>query len=71
MKKARKEMSKGNKIRLVIKFKGRERESMIPLAEGIVEQMYEHLEDIALWEQKPQMRGERMLAYLTPKERAQ
>jgi translation initiation factor IF-3 len=68
MKKAKKELSRGNKVRVVLQFKGREKGSMEQAADKVFNAFYDHVSKIAVWEQKPQKVGElRMLAYYAPK----
>lgn len=67
MKKAYKELYRGNKVRIVIAFKGRENESMVDIAEGLCTSIYEHVSEFANWEQEPTLNGRTMTAYLTPK----
>lgn len=68
MRKAKKELSKGNKIRLVFDFKRQELSSMVPLAEKIAQELYEHVKDVANWETEPTMNGRKMIAFIAPKQ---
>jgi translation initiation factor IF-3 len=66
-KKARKELNRGNKVRLVFTFKGREEESLIELAEQICEEIFENVQSLATWESAPRLNGKNLVAILAPK----
>jgi translation initiation factor IF-3 len=66
MRKAHKELSKGNKVRLVIQFKGREMRSMIPIAEKLAHKLFEYVEEVGTWEVRPKVQGRQMVAFITP-----
>lgn len=67
IKKARKELNRGNKVRLVITFKGREEESLIELAEQICYDIFENVQSLANWENAPRMNGKNLVGILAPK----
>ena len=66
--KAHKELSKGNKVKILVAFKGREKESMIPIARKLVDQIFEHVAGIASFENRPVIQGRFLACTLMPKE---
>jgi translation initiation factor IF-3 len=66
--KAHKELSKGNKVKILVAFKGREKESMIPIARNLVDQIFEHVEEVATYENTPTIQGRFLACTLMPKE---
>lgn len=68
MRKAHHELSKGNKVKLLVAFKGREKESMIPIARKLIEQIFQHVEEVASYENRPMLQGRFLACTLMPKE---
>jgi translation initiation factor IF-3 len=66
MRKAHKELSKGNKVKLVVQFKGREMSSMIPIAEELLGKVFDHVHEIATYEIKPKIQGRLLVGVLVP-----
>lgn len=62
----RKYLEKGDKIKLSIRFKGRQM-AHTDLGRDVMEKFYEKLSDIADVEQKPKLEGRSMFMLLTPK----
>jgi translation initiation factor IF-3 len=65
--KAHKELSKGNKVKLIVQFKGHEIASLQDVAREMLRGVYGHVEDVGTWEQEPKMQGRSMLAVVVPK----
>ena len=61
-----KELEEGNKVRITVKFRGREM-SYTKLGEETMNQIITGLEDIASVEKAPKMEGRNMLMFLAPK----
>ena len=62
----RKYLEKGDKIKLSIRFKGRQM-AHTDLGREVMERFYERVSDIAEVEQKPKLEGRSMFMLLTPK----
>lgn len=62
----KKYLEKGDKIKLSIRFKGRQM-AHTDLGRDVMEKFYERLSDIAEIEQKPKLEGRSMFMLLTPK----
>lgn len=69
MRKAHKELSKGNKVKVVVQFKGREMSSLIPTAKDLVQQLADHVEDVSTLESAPRIQGRQLVATLNPTSR--
>jgi translation initiation factor IF-3 len=65
-KNARKFLEEGNKVRITVKFRGREM-SYTKLGEETMNQIITGLEDIAAVEKAPKMEGRNMFAIVAPK----
>jgi translation initiation factor IF-3 len=65
-KNARKFLEEGNKVRITVKFRGREM-SYTKLGEETMNQIITGLEDIASVEKAPKMEGRNMFAIVAPK----
>jgi translation initiation factor IF-3 len=68
MRKAHKELSKGNKVKLIVQFKGREIGTLQDVARSMLHSVYTHVEEVGAWEQQPRMQGRNMFAVVVPKQ---
>ena len=62
----RKFLLKGNKVRIFIRFKGRQM-AHVDLGKDVMERFYETLSDVADLEEKPKLDGNQMTMVLAPK----
>ena len=67
-KKAKKELNKGNKLRVYVQFKQGEVDSMSEQAGENLYEVHEQLSDVANWEQEPRMQADKLVAFLAPKQ---
>ncbi len=63
---ARKFLDKGNKVKVALRFRGREM-THINYSKQILDQFYEKLEDIAVVDKQPKMEGRTMVMFLSKK----
>jgi translation initiation factor IF-3 len=65
-KNARKFLEEGNKVKITVKFRGREVNN-VKLGENVLDKFTEALEDIAVVEKKPKLEGRNMFIMLSKK----
>lgn len=65
-KNARKFLEDGNKVKITVRFRGREVNNS-KLGENVLNKFIEKLEDIAIVEKKPKLEGRNMFTILTKK----
>ena len=63
---ARKFLSKGDKVKVTLRFRGREMAHM-STSKGILDTFYEKLEDIAMIEKPAKLEGKNMIMFLCEK----
>lgn len=63
---ARKFLDKGNKVKVALRFRGREM-THINYSKQILDRFYEKLEDIAVIDKQPKMEGRMMIMFLSKK----
>ncbi len=63
---ARKFLDKGNKVKVALRFRGREM-THINYSKQILDRFYEKLEDIAVVDKQPKMEGRMMIMFLSKK----
>lgn len=63
---ARKFLDKGNKVKVALRFRGREM-THINYSKQILDRFYEKLEDIAMVDKQPKMEGRMMIMFLSKK----
>lgn len=63
---ARKFISKGDKVKVTLRFRGREM-AHINYSKQILDSFYEKLEDVAVVDKKPKMEGRSMVMFLSEK----
>ena len=64
-KNARKFLSDGNKVRITVRFRGRE-VNYVKMGEDVLNQFIEELKDVAAVEKKPFLEGKNMFIILAP-----
>lgn len=64
-KNARKFLSDGNKVRIIVRFRGRE-VNYVKMGEDVLNQFIEELKDVATVEKKPFLEGKNMFIILAP-----
>lgn len=64
-KNARKFLSDGNKVRITVRFRGRE-VNYVKMGEDVLNQFIEELKDVATVEKKPFLEGKNMFIILAP-----
>lgn len=67
MRQAQNFLSRGDKVKVMIQFKGRELAGMKDLAIEMVEKLVAQVEDVATVESMPAMTGNTMFVLLAPK----
>ncbi|MEO2065386.1 MAG: translation initiation factor IF-3, partial [Desulfurobacteriaceae bacterium] len=68
IKQARKFLEKGNKVKAVVMFRGRE-QAHVEIGEAQLMKIYEAVQDIAEMERKPKKEGRDMIMILAPKKK--
>ena len=63
---ARKFISKGDKVKVTLRFRGREM-AHVNYSKQILDSFYERLEDIAVVDKNPKMEGRSMVMFLSQK----
>lgn len=67
IRRAREHLTKGDKVKILVQFKGRERFSMADIAQALVQKLIDEVDEVAVVEQAPQMNGNMMQAMLVPR----